>query len=215
VTKAVFLDRDGVINKKPPEGDYVTCWDDFKFLPRVDEAIAQLNRAGFYVIVVTNQRCIAKGLMTVAQLETIHKRMSESLAERGARIDAIYYCPHEMKPICRCRKPAPGMFVDAARDYRIELPASWMIGDSDIDIEAGKNAGCKTARLLDETGEDADADQPARNSGGLVANSLLEAVSQILHYEKRIGGQEIVVSTSSAHHVERVASHSKNNKANL
>lgn len=193
MTKAVFLDRDGVINKKPPEGDYVTCWEDFKFLPRVDEAIAQLNRAGFYVIVVTNQRCIAKGLMTVAQLETIHQRMSESLAERGARIDAIYYCPHEMKPICRCRKPAPGMFVDAARDYGIELPASWMIGDSDIDIEAGKNAGCKTAHLLDETGEDADTDQSGRNSGALVANSLLEAVSQILHYEKRIGSQEIVV----------------------
>jgi D-glycero-D-manno-heptose 1,7-bisphosphate phosphatase len=211
VTKAVFLDRDGVINKKPPEGDYVTCWEDFKFLPRVDEAIAQLNMAGFYVIVVTNQRCIAKGLMTVAELETIHQRMSESLAARGARIDAIYYCPHEMKPICRCRKPAPGMFVDAAGDYGIELPASWMIGDSNIDIEAGKNAGCKTARLLDETGEDADADQSARNSGALVANSLLEAVSQILLYEKRIGGQEIVVSTSSAQHVERVASHSKNN----
>jgi D-glycero-D-manno-heptose 1,7-bisphosphate phosphatase len=211
VTKAVFLDRDGVINKKPPKGDYVTCWEDFKFLPRVDEAIAQLNRAGFYVIVVTNQRCIAKGLMTVAQLETIHQRMSKSLAERGARIDAIYYCPHEMKPICRCRKPAPGMFVDAARDYGIELPASWMIGDSDIDIEAGKNAGCKTARLLDETGEDADTDQSGRNSRALVANSLLEAVNQILHYEKRIGSQEIVVSASSEHHVKRAASHSKNN----
>jgi D-glycero-D-manno-heptose 1,7-bisphosphate phosphatase len=211
MTKAVFLDRDGVINKKPPEGDYVTCWEDFKFLPRVVEAIAQLNRAGFYVIVITNQRCIAKGLVTVAELETIHQRMLESLAERGARIDAIYYCPHEMKPICRCRKPALGMFVDAACDYGIELPASWMIGDSDIDIEAGKNAGCKTARLLNETAEDADADQSARNSGGLVANSLLEAVSQILQYEKRIASQEIVVSTSSAHPVERVASHSKNN----
>jgi len=214
VTKAVFLDRDGVINKKAPEGDYVTCWEDFKFLPRVVEAIAQLNRAGFRVIVITNQRCIAKGLMTAAELETMHQRMSESLAERGARIDAIYYCPHEMKPICRCRKPAAGMFVDAARDYGIELAASWMIGDSDIDIEAGKNAGCKTARLLDETGEDADAAQSPRNSGELVANSLFDAVRQILHYEKRIEGQEIVVSASSAHPMERVASHSKNNKAN-
>jgi D-glycero-D-manno-heptose 1,7-bisphosphate phosphatase len=180
LTKAVFLDRDRVINKKPQEGEYVTCWEDFQFLPRVVEAIAQLNRAGFYVIVTTNQRCIAKGLMTVAELETIHQRMSESLAQRGAIIDAIYYCPHEMKPICRCRKPAPGMLIDAARDYGIELPASWMIGDSDIDIEAGRNAGCKTARLLDETGEDADADQRARNTGGLVANSLLDAVRQIL-----------------------------------
>jgi D-glycero-D-manno-heptose 1,7-bisphosphate phosphatase len=211
VTKAVFLDRDGVINKKLPEGGYVTCWEDFEFLPRVVEAIAQLNRAGFYVIVITNQRCIAKGLMTVAELETIHQLMSESLAERGARIDAIYYCPHGMKPICRCRKPAPGMFVDAARDYGIELPESWVIGDSDIDMEAGKSAGCKTARLLGETGEETDADQSVRTSGELVANSLLDAVRQILHYEKQIEGQEIVVSASSAHHVERVASHSKNN----
>ena len=211
MTKAVFLDRDGVINKKPPEGDYVTCWEDFKFLPGVVEAIAQLNRAGFCVIVITNQRCIAKGLMTVAELETIHRRMSESLAEHGARIDAIYYCPHEMKPICRCRKPSPGMLLDAARDYGIELPASWMIGDSDIDIEAGNNAGCKTARLLDTTGEHRDAHQNARSSGGLVANSLLEAVSQVLHYEQRIEGQEIVVSASSTHHVKRIASHPKNN----
>ncbi len=186
MTKAVFLDRDGVINKKPQEGEYVTCWEGFQFLPRVVEAIAQLNRAGFYVIVITNQRCIAKGLMTVAELEKIHQRMSKSLAERGARIDAIYYCPHGMKPICRCRKPAPGMFVDAARDYGIELSASWMIGDSDIDIEAGRNAGCKTARLLDETAGDADADQSAHNSGRLVANSLSDAVRQILQYEKRL-----------------------------
>ena len=189
MTKAVFLDRDGVINKKLPEDDYITCWEDFEFLPRVVNAIAQLNSAGFYVIVVTNQRCIAKGLMTVAELETIHQLMSESLAERGARIDAIYYCPHGIKPICRCRKPAPGMFVDAARDYGIELPASWVIGDSDIDMEAGRNAGCRTARLLDETGEGTDADQSARNSGVLVANSLLDAVRQILHYEKRTEGR--------------------------
>jgi len=213
--RAVFLDRDGVINRKPPEGQYVTRWEDFHILPGVIEGIALLNRSGFFVIVVTNQRCIAKGLITVAELEEMHKRMSEIFARGGATIDGIYYCPHEMEPSCSCRKPAPGMLLDAAHSHSIELPASWMIGDSDIDMEAGRNAGCKTARLLAETGEDADADQSARNCRGLVANSLLDAVRQILHCEKRIEGQEIVVSASSAHHVERVASHSKNNKANL
>lgn len=185
MTKAVFLDRDGVINRKAPEGEYVTRWEDFKLLPGVVEAISQLNRVGAYVVVITNQRCVAKGLMTIAQLEAMHQRMTEFLAERGARIDAIYYCPHELEPICRCRKPAPGLFVDAARDYGIELPASWMIGDSDIDIEAGKNAGCKTARLLDETGRDQDVVRRTSNGVDLVAHSLFDAVRQILHYEKR------------------------------
>ena len=145
--KAVFLDRDGVINRKPPEGQYVTRWEDFHILPGVVEGIVLLNRAGFCVIVVTNQRCIAKGLVTVADLEKMHQRMSDSLARDGAVIDAIYYCPHEMEPPCSCRKPAPGMLLDAARSRGIELPASWVIGDSDIDVEAGRNAGCKTVRL--------------------------------------------------------------------
>lgn len=138
MTKAVFLDRDGVINRKPSEGDYVTRLEDFHVLPGVVESIAQLNHAGFCVIVVTNQRCIAKGLMTVADLEKMHRQMSESLARAGAIINGIYYCPHEMEPTCSCRKPAPGMLLDAARSRGIELSASWMIGDSDIDVEAAE-----------------------------------------------------------------------------
>ena len=148
MTKGVFLDRDGVINRKPPEGDYVTRWEDFQILPGVTEGIAQLNRAGFRVIVVTNQRCIAKGLITVAELELMHERMLHLLAQAGATISAIYYCPHETEPVCQCRKPAPGMLLEAAREHGIDLGASWMIGDSESDIKAGKNAGCKTARLL-------------------------------------------------------------------
>jgi D-glycero-D-manno-heptose 1,7-bisphosphate phosphatase len=136
----------------------VTHWEDFHVLPGVVEGIALLNRTGFYVIVATNQRCIAKGLMTEADLQEIRQRMSDALARGGATIDGIYYCPHEMEPSCNCRKPAPGMLLDAARSRGIDLTASWMIGDSDIDVEAGRNAGCKTARLLttngisDETG---------------------------------------------------------------
>src|ERR1700734_927785 len=146
VNRAVFLDRDGVINQKPIEGEYVTRWEDFHILPGVVEGVALLNRAGFSVIVVTNQRYVAKGLLTIADLEKIHERMTDDLARAGAKIDATFYCPHEMEPSCDCRKPAPGMLLSAARSLGLELAASWMIGDSDIDIEAGKNAGCKTAR---------------------------------------------------------------------
>lgn len=185
MTKAAFLDRDGVINKKPPEGDYVTCWEDFQLLPGVVESIAQLNRAGVRVIVVTNQRCIAKGLITTAEVEMLHQRMLEVMAAAGATIDAVYYCPHETVPVCRCRKPAPGMLIDAARDLGIELPSSWMIGDSHIDVEAGKNAGCKTARLLPENqnGEPENVGPSASNDADIVAVSLLDAVRQILHCE--------------------------------
>ena len=188
--RAVFLDRDGVINQKPPEGLYVTRWEDFHILPGVVEAIKLLKGANFCVIVVTNQRCIAKGLMTVADLEKIHQRMSETLARSGATIDGIYYCPHELEPSCNCRKPAPGMLLDAAHARGIELPASWMIGDSEIDMEAGKNAGCRTARLQ-ATSATAEEPERARVTPGyadIFAPSLLDAIRQILHWEKADAG---------------------------
>jgi D-glycero-D-manno-heptose 1,7-bisphosphate phosphatase len=181
----VFLDRDGVINRKAPKGRYVTRWEDFHVLPGAVEGITLLNRAGFCVIVVTNQRCIAKGLMTVADLEKMHQRMSDLLAQAGATIDAIYYCPHELEQSCHCRKPAPGMLLDAARSRGIELPVSWMIGDSDIDIEAGRNAGCKTARLLTENESVGESGRrgATRDSADIIERSLLDAVRQILDCE--------------------------------
>jgi histidinol-phosphate phosphatase family protein len=199
VTKGVFLDRDGVINQKPPEGGYVTCWEDFQILPGVIEGIAQLNRAGFRVIVVTNQRCIAKGLMTIVELESMHERMLEFLAQAGATISAIYYCPHEMEPVCRCRKPAPGMLLDAAREHGIELRASWMIGDSESDIEAGKNAGCKTARLcpVKATGRETESGPAASVSADIFAPSLLNAVGQILQWEK--AAADSLAAANTAH----------------
>jgi D-glycero-D-manno-heptose 1,7-bisphosphate phosphatase len=146
--RAAFLDRDGVINRKAPEGQYITRWEEFEFLPRVAEAVALLNQASFKVIVVSNQRCVAKGLLTVENLEVIHRNMVEDLAASGAFIDAIYYCPHDVHPACSCRKPSPGMFFQAAREHQIDLANSWMVGDSDIDIQAGRSAGCRTCRIL-------------------------------------------------------------------
>jgi D-glycero-D-manno-heptose 1,7-bisphosphate phosphatase len=192
--RAVFLDRDGVINQKAPEGLYITRWEDFKILPGVFEFVAQLNRTGLSVIVITNQRCVAKGLMTIAELEGLHQRMSDLFAKSGATIDAIYYCPHEMKPTCRCRKPAPGMLLDAASEHGIELAESWMIGDSDIDIEAGKNAGCKTVLLLEksESGKERKGTAASTNAPDVIAHSLHEVIQSILS-EKNIITSSLII----------------------
>jgi D-glycero-D-manno-heptose 1,7-bisphosphate phosphatase len=185
MSKAVFLDRDGVINRKPPEGDYVTRWEDFHILPGVAEGVALLNRAGFTVIVVTNQRCIAKGLLTVVELENMHQRMTELLAGSGAIIDGTFYCPHEIEPVCECRKPAPAMLLKAASLHGIDLSASWMIGDSDIDIQAGVNAGCKTVRLIEgvEAPDNAKRASGSTTHADIIARSFLEAIRRIFERE--------------------------------
>lgn len=146
--QAVFLDRDGVINRKAPEGEYITRWKDFELLPGVAEAIRLLNVAGFAVVVASNQRCVAKELISRQELESIHRSMVDQLAAMNARIDAVYYCPHENEARCNCRKPAPGMLLQAAQQHDLELKGSWMVGDSDSDIEAGKAVGSRTVRIL-------------------------------------------------------------------
>jgi D-glycero-D-manno-heptose 1,7-bisphosphate phosphatase len=181
--KAAFLDRDGVINQKASRDEYVTRWQDMRFLPGVVKSINLLNRAGFQVFVVTNQRCVAKGLITPRALESIHQRMCQWLAAAGATIEAVYYCPHETQPPCSCRKPAPGMLLAAARDHQLDLAASWMIGDSEIDVEAGKRAGCKTVRLLQRK-------KTTAGCADLVAKSLLQATFEIVQREKLIGEQQ-------------------------
>jgi D-glycero-D-manno-heptose 1,7-bisphosphate phosphatase len=176
MNRAVFLDRDGVLNRKPPEGQYVTRWEDLEFLPGVDHAIALLKRAGFRVIVVSNQRCVAKGLLSLRDLGLIHKQMLAALAAANATIDEVYFCPHEKYPPCNCRKPRPGMLLSAAQDHGIDLVSSWMVGDSDIDVQAGKNAGCKTARIV-------NSGEPTNGNADLFAGSLYEAVQKLLAAE--------------------------------
>ena len=142
--KCVFLDRDGVINKKAPEGDYIKSWNEFKFLPGIKETIKKLNNVGFLTIIISNQSGIAKGFMTEQDLKDIHKKMIEELKKIGAKIDGIYYCPHDEKDNCNCRKPKIGMFLKAKEDFNIDLNKSWIIGDSKSDIIAGQKARCKT-----------------------------------------------------------------------
>ena len=143
----MFLDRDGTINVRAPEGHYITQRDELALLPEAGAAIARLNQAGLTVVVVTNQRAVAKGMATVRAIQDVNRRLSELLFAEGARLDAIYVCPHE-KNSCGCRKPAIGMAVRAAQELPgIQLERSVMIGDSASDVEFGVRAGMRAIRI--------------------------------------------------------------------
>ena len=140
--KAVFLDRDGVINRLL-EGDYVKDWSEFSFLPGAVRAIRMIRELGFLVVVVTNQQGIGRGLMTEADLHGIHRRLLLEMEREGAAVDAIYYCPHTAESACLCRKPETGMFLQAAGELNLGLDLSYMVGDSASDVEAARRAGCR------------------------------------------------------------------------
>lgn len=175
--KAIFLDRDGTINQYI---GFLRKTKDFSLLPGVSQAIKKINELGYLAIVVTNQPVIARGEVTVDELNTIHMKMETLLGTDGAYLDAIYYCPHhpdkgfegeipELKIDCDCRKPQPGLLLNAANDFNIDLKQSWMIGDSENDVLAGKNASCRTAYIGEkQCGED------------VRVKSLLEFVEEIL-----------------------------------
>lgn len=153
--KAIFLDRDGTINKYV---GFLRDINQFELIEGVSEAIKRINASGYLCIVVTNQPVIARGEVTISQLDEIHNKMETLLGLEGAYIDGLYYCPHhpnkgfegeipELKFDCECRKPKPGMLLKAAEDFNIDLSGSWMIGDGENDIKAGANAGCKTCLI--------------------------------------------------------------------
>lgn len=156
--KAIFLDRDGTINKYV---GFLRKEEEFELLPGVADAVRKINQSGFLAIVVTNQPVIARGEVTFEGLDTIHNKMETLLGKEGAYLDAIYFCPHhphkgyegevaELKIECDCRKPKPGMLIKAAEDFNINLSQSFMVGDGENDIKAGKAAGCKTVLLNTE-----------------------------------------------------------------
>jgi D-glycero-D-manno-heptose 1,7-bisphosphate phosphatase len=176
----VFLDRDGVINRKPSEDRTISRWEDFEILPGVEEAIARLNSTGRKVIVITNQRGIALGKYTEKDLEMLHASLREHMAQHHAHIDAIYYCPHD-RGVCDCRKPGPGMFEQAFRDFpQASGSNSAMIGDSISDIEGGLRLGMRTIFI---EGDPAFQKPGADRAAALAMHrcrSLAEAVSQHL-----------------------------------
>jgi len=144
---AIFLDRDGVINRKRPEGDYVKSWEEFEFLPGALEGIRLLAGLARRLIIVTNQRGIARGRMSEADLARIHANMREAIGAAGGRIDAIYHCPHE-EGSCECRKPRPGLFLQARRDFpEIDFARSLVVGDARSDIEAARRVGAPAALI--------------------------------------------------------------------
>jgi len=181
---AVFLDRDGTIIR---EADYLRSTSEMRLLPRAAEAIRRLNEAGFAVVVATNQSGIARNLLSEADLEGIHDALRRRLAKRGAKLDAIYYCPHHPEGAipryrrrCACRKPAPGMLLRAASELDLDLSRSFAVGDGERDVTAGCRAGCHT--VLVRTGYGVETEKAAGGEIGAdhVADNLLDAVVWIL-----------------------------------
>jgi D-glycero-D-manno-heptose 1,7-bisphosphate phosphatase len=157
--RLALLDRDGTLNVKAPEGEYVTRPEDLVLLPGAAEAVRRLNDAGVAVAVVTNQRCIALGLVTPAELDEIHATLVRKLDETaGARVDGVFHCPHD-EGACDCRKPAPGLLVRAAAQLGVPPAESIMIGDAESDVVAGRSFGAYTVRLTNGRTE-ADATAP-------------------------------------------------------
>ncbi len=176
---AAFLDRDGTIIE---EADYLSDPSRLRLLPGAAEGIGLLNRAGIQVILVTNQAGIGRGYFTRDVVETIHTRLHNELAAEEAHLDGTYYCPHHPSDGCSCRKPNPGLLLQAAREHRIDLSGSVMVGDKRSDLEAGRAVGCRTVLVL--TGYGPESLQTLGESGhspdGIVAD-LHEAVTWFLN----------------------------------
>jgi len=142
--KVIFLDRDGVINKKAPKAEYVKSWAEFEFLPEAIEAMSLLAQNNYKIFIISNQAGIARGAMTEQDLKEIHGNMEKELEKHNVKIEKIYYCPHGWDDGCECRKPKPGMLFQAAREYGLDLSKSTFIGDDERDLQAGDAAGCRT-----------------------------------------------------------------------
>jgi len=152
--KTIFLDRDGVINRNPPNKGYVRKWAEFTFIPNSRKAIRELTESGYRIVVVTNQSGIGRGLYSEEDLADIHARMVAEINKTGGKIDAVYYCPHHPDAGCECRKPKPGMLIRAAREHNIELSNAYLIGDWTTDIEAGQRVGATTFLVLTGLGQE-------------------------------------------------------------
>ncbi len=187
--KAVFLDRDGTLIRNHHYG----CDPDrIVLLDGVPEGLSLLKRAGYRLLVVTNQSGVARGYFSEEQLSVMHRRLGQMLEEQGAAIDDFYYCPHHPEGVvpryaleCHCRKPAPGMVERGIAEFGIDAAASWLVGDILDDVEAGKRAG--TRAILLDVGTEGEPDRSERTPD-YVASNFLDAVLHILSQEQRIDG---------------------------
>lgn len=178
--KVIFLDRDGVINQDSP--DYIKGWSEFDFISRSVDAVRNLTRGGFRIILITNQSAVPRKLISPQELEHVHSKMKDVIESKGGKITDIFICPHLPSDGCACRKPSPGLIYQAQSKYDIDLAASVMIGDSVKDIRCGFNAGCGQSILV-RTGNGKDA-EPILAEAGLstdyVAKDLYDAAQWLL-----------------------------------
>jgi D-glycero-D-manno-heptose 1,7-bisphosphate phosphatase len=184
--KAIFLDRDGVINRDPDKWtqySYVTDWKDFHFLPGALEALKMLKDHGVKVIIISNQAGVSKGYFTKERLDEITEKMRAEVEAAGGRIDDVYYCIHKSDDNCECRKPKTGLLEKAAKKHSIDCRGIYFIGDSRVDIIAGRIVGCRTVFVLSgKTG--AEEMESWEEKPDYIFNNLLEAVKWIIKEEK-------------------------------
>jgi histidinol-phosphate phosphatase family protein len=180
--RAIFLDRDGVICEN--RSDYVKSWSEFQFLPEVKNSLAALSRLGLPIIVVTNQSIVNRGIVSNSVIDDIHQHMIADLAAHGGRIDRVIYCPHHPEDNCDCRKPKPGMLLQMAREMKIDLTHSYLVGDATTDLVAARQVGCRTFLVL--TGRGFQQLMPALRLLGnqvTIARNLMGATHHILEAE--------------------------------
>jgi len=182
--KAIFLDRDGVINRDPGGGDYIKSWKEFQFLPGAIEAIKKLNKNGYEIFVISNQAGVNRGLFTQASLDEITRNMLKEIEAQGGRIRSVTYCTHRPDEGCSCRKPKTGMIEKVTRGLDIDFKNTYFIGDSRLDVGAGKNMGCRTILLLTGKEDPEDAGNwDARPD--FIKRDLKEADEWVLKEEQR------------------------------
>jgi len=182
--KAIFLDRDGVINRDPGFGDYIKSWAEFEFMPGAIDAIRLLNKYGYEIFVISNQAGVAKGLFSQAALNEITANMLKEIEAKGGKIRWVSYCTHASDAGCDCRKPNTGQIKKATKGLDIDFEKTYFIGDSRLDVGAGKNMGCKTILLL--TGKETPEDAKSwGHKPDFIMNNLREAVKWILKDEQK------------------------------
>lgn len=182
--KAIFLDRDGTLNV---DVGYLHQLKDLELFPYAVDALRLLKRAGYELVIVTNQSGMARGMIAPGFVEKCHEEMRRRLQAGGVDLDALYYCPHHpdgsvagLNVDCRCRKPAPGMIEDAVRDHGIDPKASWVIGDKWLDVNLGRNAGARSILVRTGWGAEQEEQRPAGQKVDAVCDNLMHAVSVIL-----------------------------------
>ncbi len=181
----IILDRDGVINEDSE--NYIRCPEEWKAIPGSLEAIAELSGAGYSIVVATNQAGVAKKVFSMEVLEAIHQKMQDNVAAKGGKISRIFFCPHHPDERCGCRKPEPGMLLDACTAFDVKPSGAIFLGDSLRDIQAALKAGCKAVLVLTGNGRKTLADLDAQTSAQVVVfDSLARFASTLLQQDGRL-----------------------------